>query len=161
QKAVVTAESVEQVTDDLRNIVQMQPFVFSDWPPLAGHRPREGLRAALDLRTARDVCSGECLRENILATLVESPNTKALLFALDNHGRIDHSQRVAAINWRNIYRFVEHTRASGIQALVERQRAEPLLRIIQQKRQAAQLPTTTPIDQSFFGGCEGEQIIEH
>src|SRR5262245_44538590 len=139
----------------------MQTFVFSDWPPLAGHSPREGLRVALDLLTARDIGGGECLRKNILAGLVESLDTKALIFALNNHGRIEHGQRVAAINWRNVYRFVEHPRASGIQTLVERQGTEPRLRIIQQKSQAAQLSTATPIDQSFFGGCKSEQVIEH
>ena len=105
QKAVVTAEGVEQVADDLRDVVQMQTLVFSDWPPFAGHSPREGLRAAPDLLTARDVCGGECLRENVLTVPVESSDTKALIFALDDHGRIDHGQRVAAINWGNVYRF--------------------------------------------------------
>src|SRR5262245_64034861 len=130
----------------------MQTLVFSDWPPLAWHSPREGLRAALDLLTTREVCVGECLRENVLAVPIESSDPKALIFALDDHGRIDHGQRVAAINWGNVYRFVEHTRTFGIQTLVERQGTEPRLRIIQQKSQAAQLPTAAPIYQSFFDG---------
>src|SRR5215471_4445561 len=33
QKAVVTVESVEQVADDLRDVVQVQTLVFSNWPP--------------------------------------------------------------------------------------------------------------------------------
>jgi hypothetical protein len=97
EKTIRTAEGGQKMSEDLGNIVELQPFIFGNWSTLARHRSLDGLGGLADIRTAGEIRWLQA-RQDILPAVVEGSETKGVVFALDQHGWIDDRQGVSTID---------------------------------------------------------------
>ena len=55
EKTIRTAEGGQKMSEDLGNVIELQPFIFGNWSTLARHRPLDGLGRLIDIRTSREI----------------------------------------------------------------------------------------------------------